>query len=76
MGQGCDDRIRPAHFCFRRTCVQFGSSECGQCAHGDRRASDLHVMSPRVIYELRDRKVCNVACGGQHSVVVSQQAHE
>ncbi len=49
----------------------FGSSECGQCAHGDRSASDILVTSPRVVYSLRGKSVCNIACGALHNVAAT-----
>lgn len=52
-------------------CPQFGSSECGQCAHGDRSASDILVVAPRVVYALRGKNVCNIACGALHNVAAT-----
>jgi len=52
--------------------LTFGSGDCGQLAHG---MSDEHLMSvkfPRVVYSLRDKKVCVVACGGLHNAVVTE----
>lgn len=49
---------------------QFGNSECGQCAHGDRGERDIWIRAPRVLLQLRNRQVCNVACGGLHTVAV------
>ncbi len=52
---------------------QFGSSECGQCAHGGRSVSDILVPVPRVVYSLRGKNVCNIACGALHNVAVTSE---
>lgn len=53
--------------------IQFGSSECGQCAHGGRAVSDIVVTVPRVVYSLRGKNVCNIACGALHNVAVTSE---
>jgi regulator of chromosome condensation len=52
--------------------LTFGSGDCGQLAHGMDNDDDLMVRFPRVVYSLRNRKVCMVACGGLHNAVVTE----
>jgi alpha-tubulin suppressor-like RCC1 family protein len=53
--------------------AQFGSGECGQCAHGDESEADLVVTVPRVVYSLRNKNICQVACGGLHNAAVTTE---
>ncbi|KAJ1401107.1 regulator of chromosome condensation like protein putative [Ochromonadaceae sp. CCMP2298] len=53
-------------------CLTFGSGDCGQLAHGIERDEDLMVKYPRVVYSLRDKKVCGIACGGIHNAVYTE----
>ena len=53
--------------------LTFGSGDCGQLAHGTEEDEDLMVRFPRVVYSLRDKKVCGIACGGLHNAVVTEQ---
>ena len=52
--------------------LTFGSGDCGQLAHGMDNDEDLAVKFPRIVYSLRDKKVCWVACGGLHNAVVTE----
>ena len=52
--------------------LTFGSGDCGQLAHGDAEESDLLVKYPRIVYSLRDKKVCGIACGGLHNAVYTE----
>ena len=52
--------------------LTFGSGDCGQLAHGMDKDEDMMVKFPRVVYSLRDKKVCQVACGGLHNAVVTE----
>jgi len=52
--------------------LTFGSGDCGQLAHGTEKDDDLMVRFPRVVYSLRDKKVCGIACGGLHNAVVTE----
>lgn len=61
------------HRDFHILYIQFGSSECGQCAHGGRAVSDIVVTVPRVVYSLRGKNVCNIACGALHNVAVTSE---
>ena len=49
--------------------LTFGSGDCGQLAHGNEEDDDLMVKFPRIVYSLRDKKVCGIACGGLHNAV-------
>ena len=49
--------------------LTFGSGDCGQLAHGIEADEDLMVRFPRVVYSLRDKKVCGISCGGLHNAV-------
>jgi alpha-tubulin suppressor-like RCC1 family protein len=37
--------------------------------------SDLMVRFPRIVYSLRDKKVCGIACGGLHNAVWTETGH-
>lgn len=52
--------------------LTFGSGDCGQLAHGIDRDEDLSVKFPRIVYSLRDKKVCGIACGGIHNAVYTE----
>jgi len=49
--------------------LTFGSGDCGQLAHGIDNDEDLQVKFPRIVYSLRDKQVCSIACGGLHNAV-------
>jgi regulator of chromosome condensation len=34
---------------------------------------DLMVKYPRVVYSLRDKKVCGISCGGLHNAILTEQ---
>ena len=51
----------------------FGSGDCGQLAHGIERDEDLMVKYPRIVYTLRDKKVCGISCGGLHNAVYTDK---
>ena len=53
--------------------LTFGSGDCGQLAHGIDEDSDLMVRYPRIVYSLREKKVCGIACGGLHNAVYTDQ---
>ena len=55
--------------------LTFGSGDCGQLAHGIDDDDDLTVRFPRVVYSLRDKKVCGIACGGLHNAVFTEEGH-
>ena len=55
--------------------LTFGSGDCGQLAHGDENDEDLSVRFPRIVFSLRDKKVCSIACGGLHNAVVTEDGH-
>lgn len=42
-------------------------------AHGTENDEDLMVRYPRIVYSLRDKKVCGIACGGLHNAVFTEQ---
>ena len=52
--------------------LTFGSGDCGQLAHGTDNEEDLLVKFPRIVYSLRDKKVCMVSCGGLHNAIVTE----
>eukprot|EP01038_Epipyxis_sp_PR26KG_P006020 gene6020-8290_t len=52
--------------------LTFGSGDCGQLAHGVENDEDLMVRFPRVVYSLRDKKVCGISCGGIHNAVYTE----
>ena len=52
--------------------LTFGSGDCGQLAHGTDSYEDLIVKYPRIVYSLRDKKVCGIACGGLHNAVYTE----
>eukprot|EP01039_Chlorochromonas_danica_P000336 gene336-360_t len=52
--------------------LTFGSGDCGQLAHGIDEEEDLSVKFPRIVYSLRDKKVCGIACGGIHNAVYTE----
>lgn len=52
--------------------MTFGSGDCGQLAHGMDSDEDTMVKFPRIVYSLRDKKVCNIACGGLHNAVLTE----
>lgn len=55
--------------------LTFGSGDCGQLAHGMEKDEDLMVRFPRIVYSLRDKKVCGIACGGLHNAVYTEDGH-
>jgi len=52
--------------------LTFGSGDCGQLAHGVDSDEDMMVRYPRIVYGLRDKKVCAIACGGLHNAVCTE----
>jgi regulator of chromosome condensation len=52
--------------------LTFGNGDCGQLAHGIQNDDDISVRFPRVVYSLRDKKVCIISCGGLHNAVVTE----
>lgn len=52
--------------------LTFGSGDCGQLAHGNEEDKDLIVKFPRIVYSLRDKKVCGISCGGLHNAVYTE----
>lgn len=52
--------------------LTFGSGDCGQLAHGTEEYEDMEVPFPRIVYSLRDKKVCGIACGGIHNAVYTE----
>ena len=52
--------------------LTFGSGDCGQLAHGTENMEDLEVKYPRIVYSLRDKKVCGIACGGIHNAIYTE----
>lgn len=52
--------------------LTFGSGDCGQLAHGVEEYEDMEVAFPRIVYSLRDKKVCGIACGGIHNAVYTE----
>lgn len=55
--------------------LTFGSGDCGQLAHGTDNEEDMLVKFPRIVYSLRDKKVCMISCGGLHNAVVTETGH-
>lgn len=74
---GCQDYIDYAKDLERKylktygEVLTFGSGDCGQLAHGIE-DDDLQVKYPRVVYSLRDKKVCGISCGGLHNAVFTE----
>ena len=62
---------------FRRygECLTFGSGDCAQLGHGTDHDEDLMVKYPRIVYPLRDKKVCGISCGGLHNAVWTEHGH-
>lgn len=52
--------------------LTFGSGDCGQLAHGTENFEDMEVKYPRIVYSLRDKKVCGIACGGIHNAIYTE----
>lgn len=52
--------------------LTFGSGDCGQLAHGVDRDEDMMVRFPRIVYSLRDKKICSIACGGIHNAAITE----
>ena len=70
VGPSCATSLPTPSACYL---PQFGSGECGQCAHGNDTTADILVTAPRVVYSLRDKNVCSVACGGLHNVALTSE---
>lgn len=56
-------------------CLTFGSGDCAQLGHGTDEDEDLMVKFPRIVFPLRDKKVCGISCGGLHNAVWTEQGH-
>jgi regulator of chromosome condensation len=52
--------------------LTFGSGDCGQLAHGVEDDADMMVKFPRIVKTLQNKSVIRVACGGLHSVAVTE----
>jgi regulator of chromosome condensation len=52
--------------------LTFGSGDCGQLAHGIDEDEDLIVKFPRIVYSLRNKKVCGISCGGLHNAAFTE----
>ena len=52
--------------------LTFGSGDCGQLGHGIEEDDDLEVPFPRIVYALRDKKICGISCGGIHNAAFTE----
>jgi regulator of chromosome condensation len=66
------NQLEDRYLCKYGEVLTFGSGDCGQLAHGIDEDDDLVVKFPRIVYSLRDKKVCGIACGGLHNACFTE----